>query len=226
MPYPFAHPAAVIPLARPMGRLAVPSALVIGSVVPDLWYFTPFVSRADRHSLEALAWFCLPVGLLAYAIFHLLLKQPLVALISARLGAFSTTGLPDKRWHAVVTSLLVGAATHLAWDALTHEYAIHGVNWLQHASTALGTLVIAWWVWRKLQCVPPAQSALSARLRVGVWAVLAAAAALGAALEGVDAPTLRLVARGAGMAALQACVLAIFVYCAAWHLRAKRTTSA
>ena len=79
MPYPFAHPAAVLPLARPMGRFAVPSALAIGSVVPDLWYFVPFADRADSHSLAALFWFCLPAGLAAYALFHLLLKQPLTS---------------------------------------------------------------------------------------------------------------------------------------------------
>jgi len=48
-------------------------------VVPDLWYFVPFADRADSHSLAALFWFCLPAGLAAYALFHLLLKQPLTS---------------------------------------------------------------------------------------------------------------------------------------------------
>jgi Domain of unknown function (DUF4184) len=62
VPYPFAHPAAVLLLARPMGRFAVPSALVIGSVIPDLWYFLPFVGREASHSPAGLFWFCLPAG--------------------------------------------------------------------------------------------------------------------------------------------------------------------
>lgn len=94
MPYPFAHPAAVLPLARPMGRFAVPSALAIGSVLPDLWYIVPLVDRADSHSLAALFWFCLPAGLLSYVLFHRLLKQPLIALLSTRLGRFACAGLP------------------------------------------------------------------------------------------------------------------------------------
>jgi len=48
VPYPFAHPAAVLPLARPMGRFAAPSALAIGSVLPDLWYFVPLADRAEE----------------------------------------------------------------------------------------------------------------------------------------------------------------------------------
>ena len=35
MPFTFAHPAAVVPLLRPLGRYGVLSALVIGSIVPD-----------------------------------------------------------------------------------------------------------------------------------------------------------------------------------------------
>ena len=80
MPYPFAHPAAILPLAGPMGRFAAPSALAIGSVAPDLWYLVPGLARDDSHSLAGLFWFCLPAGALAYLAFHLLLKQPLLAL--------------------------------------------------------------------------------------------------------------------------------------------------
>ena len=60
--YPFAHPAAVLPLARPMGRFAVPSALAIGSVAPR-----PLVLRArssaarTSHSLAGAA-LVLPAG--------------------------------------------------------------------------------------------------------------------------------------------------------------------
>src|SRR6188768_3171058 len=128
MPYPFAHPAAVLPLARPLGRFGVPSALAIGSIAPDFWYFVPLVERGESHSVAGLAWFCLPLGLLLYALFHLFLKQPLIALLSPR----------------------VGALTHLAWDALTHSHDdAWRHNWLQHASTVGGTLVLGWWIWRK-----------------------------------------------------------------------------
>ena len=223
MPYPFAHPAAVLPLVRPMGRFAAPSALAIGSVLPDLWYFVPFVDRADSHSLAGLAWFCLPVGVAAYALFHLLLKQPLIALLSPRLGSFTCAGLPAVPWYAVVVSLLVGALTHLAWDGLTHsnDHSIHEHNWLQHASTALGTAILVWWSWRKLRSAPLAAEVvhLSTFHRLSVLVgflgamVIAAlwSADIGLAL---DRPALKHLLRTAGIAALEGLGVALLIYCA------------
>jgi hypothetical protein len=238
VPYPFAHPVAVLPLVRPMGRFAVPSALVIGSVVPDLWYFVPFASRADSHSAAALFWFCLPVGFAAYAMFHLLLKHPLIALlphaVSCRLGSFTSRALPAVPWHAVILSLLTGALTHIVWDALTHsnDHAIVGHNWLQHSNTALGTAVIGWWVWRKLRrapvSAPPAQ--LSSLARVCMILMLVGAMAISASWSAEwpasDLAAFRSFVRSAGMAAMQGFCLAIFAYCVLWHFRAKPKTSA
>ena len=110
MPYPIAHPAAVIPLVRPMGRFAVPSALVIGSVSPDLWYFVPALERADSHSPAGLFWFCLPVGFAVYFAFHLLLKEPLLAL-APRFAAFYRPGLPRAPLYAVALSLFTWRQT-------------------------------------------------------------------------------------------------------------------
>lgn len=166
MPYPFAHPAAVLPLIRPMGRFGVPAALVIGSMVPDAWYLVPGLIRADSHSASGLLWFCLPVGLLAYICYQLFRGRPLSA----------------APWHAVVLSLLVGALTHLGWDGLAHSYAWNGVHILQHASTVLGSAFVVWWCCRSLWL-----AATAAALLAGAAALLLLAspelAALRAALR-------------------------------------------
>src|SRR5688500_15267572 len=112
-----------------MGRFGVTSALVIGSMVPDAWYLVPGLARADSHSAAGLLWFCLPLGFLMYISYHLLWRGR----------------LPKAPWHAVLVSLLVGALTHLGWDALAHSYAWQGINVLQHARTVLGTAFIVWW---------------------------------------------------------------------------------
>jgi hypothetical protein len=219
MPYPFAHPAAVLPLARPLGRFAVPSALAIGSMAPDFWYFVPLLERGESHSLAGLAWFCLPAGLLAYALFHLLLKQPLIALASPRLGCFTPAGLPQVPWRAVIVSLMVGALTHLAWDALTHSYdeAAQRHNWLQHASTAFGTMVLGWWSWRKLRLVPAAPGPLSPLARASIVLALLGAGALAAWVAAeppaADLLALRQFLRTGGFAAVQALSVALLVYC-------------
>lgn len=219
MPYPFAHPAAVVPLARLMGRFAVPSALAIGSIAPDLWYFIPELERSDSHSLIGLASFCLPVGLLVYALYHLFLKQPLIALVSPRLRAFTPPRLPQASWLAVVVSLLAGALTHLGWDAFTHSYdeLFPRFNWLQHGSTLFGSAVLAWWGAQKLREAPPAPPLLSRRVRVCTLLALLGTAAF-AAFHAAQPPSSDLVAlrhfvRTAGFAALEALGAALFIYC-------------
>jgi hypothetical protein len=233
MPYPFAHPAAILPLARPMGRLAVPSALAIGSVAPDLWYLAPALAREHSHSLAGLFLFCLPAGLLAYAVFHLLLKQPLLALLPAsvasRLVARAAPGLPDARPPAVLVSLAAGAATHLAWDALTHErWVVNGFQVLQHASTLLGSALLAAWLWRWLRRAPvrPLPPGLAPRpwTRLRVWLVLIALSAGWAALRSetlalpASVDDLRDTLRTTGMAAVQALALSSIGYAMLWKL--------
>lgn len=200
-----------------MGRFAVASALAIGSVIPDLWYFVPLFSREASHSAAGLFWFCLPVGFAAYVLFHVLLKQPLIALISPRLGSFTCAGLPAAPWYAVVASLLVGALTHIAWDGLTHSDA-H--PWLQHASTLAGSTILAWWIWRKLRHAPtpphaPPLAPLSRALVIAGLLGAMAVAALWSADIGIafERPALRHLLRTAGIAGLQALGAALVVYC-------------
>jgi hypothetical protein len=224
MPYPFAHPAAIVPLIGPLGRFAVPSALAIGSMVPDAWYFVPLLARDDSHSLAGAVWFCLPAGLLAYLAFHLLLKQPLLALLperaACRLAPFAAPGLPPSPWRAVLLSLLIGACTHLAWDALSHASRV-----LQHASTLLGTAFLAWWVWRRL-----ARAAARAPVRVlspaarrstlGLLALLSAGwvAATEPGLLAVEPAGVREALRSAGLAAMQGLGVSTIGYAMLWKL--------
>jgi hypothetical protein len=203
----------VLPLARPMGRFAVPSALAIGSMVPDLWYFVPLATRDASHGLAGIFWFCLPLGVLAYVLFHLLLKQPLIALLSPRLAAFACAGLPPQRWYAVLASLFAGAATHAAWDALAHLE-----RWLQHASTLAGSAILAVWIARRLARVPRQPPVLSRFARLCILIALGGIV-LVAALGGADsAPAFELASlrhflRTAGLAGLEGLSVALLVYC-------------
>lgn len=182
MPFTLAHPAAVVPLARLLGRRVVVSALVIGSLTPDFAYVVPRLTRGQSHNLPGLFWFCLPVGLALYLLFHLALKRPLAAALPRRLREAvtpilaRTPDLPPASWSKVVLCLLLGALTHLIWDLFTHPGPIVGtipvltvnlvtVGWyrlyvykvLQHCSTLLGLALLARWtrVWLD---AAPAQS--------------------------------------------------------------------
>lgn len=227
MPYPFAHPAAILPLLGPLGRFGVPSALVIGSLIPDAWYFVPLLTRDDTHGLAGLLWFCVPAGLLAYLLFHLLLKQPLLALLPESLASkmLPSMRLPKARWHAVLLCLLIGACTHVAWDALAHAHQV-----LQHASTVLGTAFVAAWTWRGLRSAPvhalPSSFRLSPAARRSTLALLIVlsmcwagwvAAAEAIALP-ADAAELRRALRTAGLAGVQALGLSTIGYAMLWKL--------
>jgi uncharacterized protein DUF4184 len=235
MPYAFAHPAAVVPIAKALGRNAVPSALAVGSMIPDAWYLVPFLDRGDSHDALGVLWFCLPAGLIVYAAFHLIFKQPMLALLprnlAARLAAWTTPGLPAVPFLSVLVSLLAGIATHLVWDAFTHTghlpvletkvfagVRVHQL--LQHGSTLLGTAFLAWWLWRKLRATKPQDEVreLQPILRLAVVAVmfLFPAVAFFTVLQALDAGALGTALRAAGVTALSAFGVVTLSFCLAW----------
>ncbi|HTK90660.1 MAG TPA: DUF4184 family protein [Verrucomicrobiae bacterium] len=170
MPFTLAHPAAVVPFAKLLGKHVAFSALVIGSMTPDFAYLVPGLTRRPSHSLGGLFWFCLPMGLTVYLVFHLLLKRPLAAALPRSLReavtpvVARTPGLPPARWLTVVLCLLLGALTHITWDLFTHPgpivrafpvlaenlatlgwYRVYVYKVLQHGSTLLGLALLARW---------------------------------------------------------------------------------
>jgi hypothetical protein len=124
MPFPLAHPAAVLPLRR-FRALCFP-ALVIGSLSPDFAYLFPS-SAVPRFSHQILGsfLFCLPAGLLAFAVFELI-RRPLVSVLPSphRQALHSLTGPRLHGWGAIAVSILVGAWTHILLDVMTRESQI------------------------------------------------------------------------------------------------------
>lgn len=198
MPFTFAHPAAAIPLARVLGRHGSVSALALGSMTPDLPFFLGVqMARADTHGVPALLTWSLPAGLLLYMLFQGLLKHALTALapgaIQARLATV-TAPLP-LALPAVAVSLLLGAGTHLLWDAFTHpgtvivnsvpllqasagrvgSYELYLYKILQHGGSALGLALLAHWSWQwygRTAPREPASAPMAAPLRRGMWLAL------------------------------------------------------
>lgn len=169
MPFTLAHPAAIIPLRRALGRHSVVSAMVIGSMAPDLHHFLPVnLGRAETHSLAGTFLFCLPLGMLLYLVFHMLIKQPLLSLLPARIALRLDSHAPLAPPVPVLLSLLFGVTTHFVWDTFTHadalgvalvsflqtylftfmEYPVFAYKIVQHGSAMVGLLWMAWWVVR------------------------------------------------------------------------------
>src|SRR6185503_14629770 len=85
MPFPLAHPAAVLPLRRFCPRYLSFPALIIGSLSPDLGYLSGSF-RLDVFSHRFLAGsfgFCLPAGLLLLLAFYLV-RSRVVGILPAR----------------------------------------------------------------------------------------------------------------------------------------------
>ena len=124
MPFPLAHPAAVLPLRRYCPRLFNFPALVIGSLCPDIGYcFGRFhIAEFSHRFLAGSFGFCLPVGLLLLLIFYLA-RWPVVQRLPARQRRiFEPLCLrPAGSFLLIVISLLLGAWTHLFLDSVTHE---------------------------------------------------------------------------------------------------------
>jgi len=217
MPLTFAHPAAAVPLAKPLRRVGPLSALIIGSMAPDFPYFVPLhVSRAATHGLVSLVWFCVPVGIAAYIIFHIGLKRPLVALlpgsVQRRLIPFARQAMPctATAWGALAISVFVGGLTHVAWDSFTHPdgpavrafpllthvlFSISGYDVavfkvLQHGSTAIGICCLLWWTVRWYQHAPAhdviGEPQLSPRARLAVLGSVIAVACVVAGVYAVS----------------------------------------
>jgi hypothetical protein len=176
MPFTVSHIAAVLPFHKPLRRFGLLSAAAIGAMAPDLDFILPIrLAREQTHGRLALLTFCLPVGLVAWALFQWLIKPALIAVLpdrvfarlcaehrGARLGSLI-------RWFYAVLAVLFGALSHITWDGFTHEdgraaYLLSGsgerdlgvagsqwqlYRWLQHGSTVAGAAVvlIALWLW-------------------------------------------------------------------------------
>ena len=146
MPFTLAHPAVAWPLAAAArGRLRL-AAIVAGTLAPDFYYFAQLRPNGRfSHTVPGLVLFCLPAGWLALFLFD-------------RYGARGVDRILPREWRrrsavshqypALATSLavLVGAVSHVAWDAFTH---VHGAVVEQlpvlTGTVRLGPLAIPWY---------------------------------------------------------------------------------
>jgi Domain of unknown function (DUF4184) len=167
MPFTGSHPAAVLPLFRS----AMPaSALVIGSMAPDLPLYAPTPYSAElSHQLVGAFTMDPLAGLALFVVWHALIRPVVVAYSPAalrrRLPASASAPLgthvrPAGRLLWVLAALVAGALTHVVWDAFTHAdgWAVRHLPWLsdrvgplpayewaQYASGLIGAVLILGW---------------------------------------------------------------------------------
>lgn len=220
MPFTLSHAAAVLPGIRRDGTGRGPllaSALVAGSFAPDMTYYADTaVPGAMEFGQVTHAWwgvFSVDVLITAATVaLWLLLREPLVALLPSgwqgRVHAWvrgarrppehGPRGLRDGVWFVV--SAVIGAATHVGWDAFTHhdrwgvrlipvlDHQVGGYpvfQLVQYGSSALALAVLVWFTGSGLRRtgalpVPASVPALGPRERWWAGAAIGLCVLLGA----------------------------------------------
>ena len=173
MPFTFSHPAAIIDLPKKYFSL---SALVIGSILPDLEFFLCLEPVKNHlHSWPGMFWIGVPMGLFLYTFFHLFLKYPALSLFPK---AHQEKLIPVcKRYKMntaldffkIVISIVVGILSHIFVDSFTHEgnfmathipflqnpiltlpfATIRVASFLQYFSTVVGIgyIILKYFIW-------------------------------------------------------------------------------
>lgn len=171
MPFTLAHPAAVLPFRRFCPQRLNFTALVLGSISPDFFYFLNFWSLgAYGHTLPGSFLVSLPVCLISYLVLRIY-SVPISELLFEPFDKALVNGFAIRSSFLVlVVSFLAGIWTHIIWDAFTHsdgffveripllESSIgyfngHGIKTysiFQYISSAIGLLVLALWYQKSL----------------------------------------------------------------------------
>ncbi len=237
MPWTFSHPAAVLPLRRICPVPLDFSALVIGSMVPDLGYYLFYSKMASlAHSFLGSFLVCLPIGLVLWVVFRLLRKPFCFVLPQPHRGAlagFAATplSLHPRTLIIAAVSVLLGAWTHIIWDSFTHYtwvvkqmpllresvFQVSTVKFplylmLQHLSTLVGAavLIATYCSWLRLHRSSAVESFTAGANDRWRYLLLIGIAAL--ALVIALPPAVHIPARFQGYPALQVLTFRIVVY--------------
>ncbi|MEU3819919.1 DUF4184 family protein [Streptomyces sp. NPDC030392] len=186
MPFTLSHAAAVLPGIRRSGAARGPlvaSALVMGSMSPDMTYFADSVvpgamtfGDVTHSPLGVLAVDPLVTALLTA--LWLMVREPLVALLPGRWRGRVYAVLRGRPWRErrpwalavwFYLSAVVGAATHVVWDLFTHadRWGVRVLPVLgdlvagfplylyaQYGGSALALAVLVWFGYGALRRVP------------------------------------------------------------------------
>ncbi len=209
MPFTLAHPALVVPLRRWLSL----GALACGAMSPDVGYYLPqrlllvqswYPSGQATHSLAAAVGFDALVGLVLFVLWRFPLRPALLGALpepwrtaSLRESAAVLSGHPvPLRLVLLYVSAAVGAMLHVVVDVFTHEHpatpevlvedTVLGLpiaSLLQWVLSAVGLVLLAWWVVRWADAVAPLGAFRPSRRFVVVVGGALAASALGAVLH-------------------------------------------
>lgn len=135
MPFTPAHPAILIPLRKINQRYISWTALIIGSMVPDMEYFVWLKNGSYlSHSWIGIPFFNLPMTFIVAFMWHGFMRHSLVTKWPFIKPEYLKLEIPDfptylrKNFFVFTFSALVGIMSHLFWDSFSHakgHVAVH-----------------------------------------------------------------------------------------------------
>jgi Domain of unknown function (DUF4184) len=213
VPFTLAHGAAALPFRRlPL----VFSGLLVGTFAPDFEYFLRLsLDDGFGHTLLGTFVLTLPLALLVLWLFHTFVKLPLVRLLPDRIQSRLANHLDEfhfggpARFALIVGSILLGIATHLAWDSFTHPTYWLYRHWsilsqplevpvlgtipvyevLQHGSTIVGIAILSAWLALGYRNSEPSgkapRNAASPARKIMIGVIITSVASVGAIIRAV-----------------------------------------
>jgi hypothetical protein len=113
------HPLAVLPLKLWRPRWFDGVALAVGATAPDIAYALGGALIVRSHTVAAMFWWGLPVTVAVTWLIRL--GAPTVAAhLPGSLREFGALRRVRHPWWVTATSALLGDASHLLWDLVTH----------------------------------------------------------------------------------------------------------
>ena len=199
MPFTFSHPAIILPLIKKFTWISA-TGLIIGSMAPDLEYFSRMRILATYGHLwwDGLV-FNILISLFYCFIFHFFVRNVLIDhlpnMFYQRFHDFQELNWIDyfkANSLGVIISIIIGIYSHLFWDAFTHEwgffvqqipflqstwfdfgYELKGYKFLQYFSSIIGLILITFWIFRlPVNSDKISHFSITFWLKVGVSAVV------------------------------------------------------
>lgn len=158
MPFTFAHPSVVFPLFKKFSKYFSATGLIAGSIIPDFEYFARLYSLSViTHTKKGLLLVDVPAALALCIAFHWFIKPALIPNFPTKIRKHFVHLLHldwmtyfKSNYTTVTVSCLIGAATHIAWDSISHATGqiVQQVNFLSTEILISGAYIyrIIWWI--------------------------------------------------------------------------------
>jgi anti-anti-sigma factor len=139
MPFTLSHPSIVMPLAKTGLKLSM-TGLVMGSMVPDFEFLLQMAeSKNISNTWYGIFLFSIPATILFSFLFHNYVRNSLINSLPdfyksrfVQFSSFNWNNYFKKNIAVVFISILIGIASHIAWDSFTHYngYMVELIPWL------------------------------------------------------------------------------------------------